>query len=404
MLINKYAGNKEFMQVIASVFPDIVSTFGKYNKGELLRPAFLSILMSDAECKHIVVYLPEILSHLIRKNSSKEDIEEDKYQEEDKKFDETVMRRIKDLWAVAETGPWRTLVIYIELIPKLHYSAITEFNIHYLEAIWTVFTNANSEVKRAAIKSMCRLLVCNTSSTTRKNALKKLMGLSCASSFYERREFITFCTTATEIFAFSLINTLELLKSYLQLSVDRVPNIRLSFAKSAVKMWTYGIDESFRKDLLAALNSLQTDKNAEVRKVAEKAYNFITEHYDEIIKGDTLRLKQNESKESKERELEQRQSEEEKELGFKVFGIEKKYGINAALKKNQERQIKKRLSNTILTNPKSNIKGSKKTSRAGKESSIKVYNIENPKSSLKIKNKAVSPINKGIKKTGKKKK
>lgn len=342
------------------------------------------------------------MSHLIRKSPSKEDVEEDKHQEEDKKFDETVTKRIEGLWAVAGTGPWRILVAYVELIPKLHYSATAEFNTHYLEAIWAVFANGNNEVKRAAIKSMCKLLVCNTSSAARKDALKKLMGLSCADSFYNRRHFTELCTTAMEAFAFSLINALELLKSYLQLSVDRVPNIRLSFAKSAVKMWTYGIDEGFRRDLLAALNSLQTDKNAEVRKVAEKAYNFLTEHYDEIIKGDALRQKQNESKESKERELEQRQSEEEKELGFKAFGIEKRYGINAALKKNQERQIKKRLSNTILTNPKSSIKGSKKTSRAGKESSIKVYSIESPKSGLKIK--SASPISKGIKKTGKKKK
>jgi len=381
--------------VIASVFADIVFTFGKYNKGILLRPAFTNIFNSENGYKLIINRLPEILIHLTYDKFSKVSGEDEEQEQEDRKFTEAVMQRIKDLWTIKEKGPWREFASFIEIIPRLPYChLITSYNTHYLENIWNSFSNSNNEIRTVSIKSLCKLLICNSSSIARKDMIGKIMKLGSASSFYERRYFFVFCIAAIETFAFSLIENIGLLKAYLQLSVDPVANIRLCFVKYATKMWSQGINEIFRKDLMEALNMLKTDKNTEVRNMAVKAYNFLTEHHDEIVKGDVLRKKKNESKEEQEEALKQKQEEEKTPSPSPIHHkLERKNTACIMYKGGQKRQVMKKLSGTIMTIPKSTLKDGKKTSCGRKESNTKVHTVEDSKSALKSRSKMTSPKN-----------
>ena len=218
------------------------------------------------------------------------DLPEEK-QEEEKNFKDIVGARIRTLWEQQKN--WRLALPIMEIIPKVQtYFPIVTFNNFYLTKFLDLLKDGNNEVRKVAIKGLCKLLAYNKFAHKRKEVLTKILSFATSSCFYERKQFLIFCNFAIQELAPSLITEIKLFDRYFLLAADNVSNIRFSFIKYAIKIWTYSDDDN-RKKIMSILNRMIEDKNKDVKIVAEKVYNFLVEHSDEIAKSDALRRQNN---------------------------------------------------------------------------------------------------------------
>eukprot|EP00826_Nyctotherus_ovalis_P003406 TRINITY_DN10693_c0_g2_i2.p1 TRINITY_DN10693_c0_g2~~TRINITY_DN10693_c0_g2_i2.p1 ORF type:complete len:419 (-),score=86.98 TRINITY_DN10693_c0_g2_i2:135-1391(-) len=328
--INKRVHDPLYLPHIASVFPEILLAFSKHKKALSLRPCFIAVLMNiSKELYDIVIpYLPEILTKLMPDPVCRE--QKGELQSEETSFREAIMMQVKRIWKAKGT-PWRSLIVFIESVWKTQaHFPLELYNHYFLDEFLIALKTSNSEVQKILLQAICRLLVCSHSASKREEVLGKLVALSSSKSFYERRQFLAFCSLAVENFAQSVTARVELLKHYLKLAVDRVANVRLGFLSCAVTVWKHTPVES-RNDILEAVESLRQDEDREVSSMGSSISTYMKTHGAIILKDDALRRKENEYRENVEKALVEREreaQEEKKKLNqpsiFKIKSVRKK--------------------------------------------------------------------------------
>jgi len=323
-VINEKIQDPVYFPHISKIFAEIVTVFEKFGKSELLRPAFCKIFFADFKDSYLDILkdLPKIVNSLFSQNDFDTETEEIKKKlEEDLKFKNEIMNRIKDLWNVHEKGAWRSFVTLIDIIPDLqHLFPLVEYNHYFIDKLWTIYQKSNNEIKQISLKSICKFLLSPHYSSKRKEHLTKIIDLAISPSFYDRRQFLYLSDFIVETFACSILKEIGFYKKFIRLGTDKVPNIKLGFCKHAQKIWTFSIfDEenkdcgNIRSEILTILNMLKVDQNSEVRNISEKVHTFILENREKIIKGDSTRLARDSQKEELEKELRSKEEEEMEE-------------------------------------------------------------------------------------------
>ena len=106
-----------------------------------------------------------------------------------------------------------------------------------------------------------------------------------------------------EYFSLATLNKFEVLRKYLQLSKDKVPNIRLGFLTSAMKIWSY--TPKNRDYIFIVFMRLKNDPNNEIKNTVEKIIKELKINPERIAKDDEVKLVEDKLKENKEIKLQE---------------------------------------------------------------------------------------------------
>ena len=302
-----------YFRPIAKVFSEVVLAFGKYGKAHLIQSAFQNVFTADSKeyYKDVLEKLPELFPYLIPKED--EDIKEDL------KFKEFIIKRIKKLWS--ENSTWRELATLIKVISRTQeFLALNSYVNYYVDEFFTHIMKGNNEIQKLSIEGICRLLISCQDLVKRNETFEKLNQLRYG-GYYDRKRFIIFCSFAVEFFAPSLLEKFKLFENYITLSEDKVTNIKLSYLKSYIKIWTYATNTIIRNNITETLKKLKDDENAEVKKSSMKVFDYFVKNKTDIIKGDEDRMKNNKLKEEQECDLQTKKDiqEEIKQEEFTLF-------------------------------------------------------------------------------------
>ena len=309
--INSKIKNHTYLPIIAPIFPDIVLVFAKYNRAHLFKDSFLKIFLFDLNNFYtdILARLPELLPLLLNRSKDKE-LNKDEHDAE-VSFKDSIMRRINILWQTRNVA-WRKYFILIDIIPKIQsYFPLNVYNNYYLDEFFSTLKNCNNALQKSIMEGIWKLLTYNYYFEKRNDIFKKITCLSDSNSFYDRRQFLLFCNYAVEYFFLATLNKFEVLNKYLQLSKDKVPNIRLGFLNNAMKIWSY--TPKNRDDIFIVFMRLKNDPNNEVKNTVEKIIKELKINSERIAKNDEVNLVEDKLKENKEYKLKELEETDKQE-------------------------------------------------------------------------------------------
>ena len=331
--------NAEF----AKVFPDVLTIYHEYYKEERMKPYFVSLFWNPniSYAKGLFPNLSLILAQLSQAKKEDEDnveepvlapsaaqhsVEEKKTvnKPNDAEFFAKTLRRIRELWSMSKSWPWKDQESFIKAIPELKSTfKLEDYSNYFLDELFVTVRNGNRQTKAAAIRCICDLVSHNYYAKKRTETFTKLMDLGKSSSnYYDRHHFLVFCETALEYFSFKLLQELKLFDQFFKLTDDKVSNIRLKAISVSVPIWKC-VDEPLREEIQEKLNTLRNDKNKEVRNFADTMFTQIQSKGAEFRKHDPLTAEHNKLRAELERNLLVKEQEEwkrrkEEELSLKA--------------------------------------------------------------------------------------
>jgi len=316
--------NNEFIMNFAKNFHNLQSAYNDYGKESRLKQSF-NIMLWNENLKYVRSFMSNLVNILTKflhikkesdeeNSSSEEENVPEKYEEskeDDFEFKQKILTRIKEIWKLSKTWPWREQENFIQILSELQdiYS-IEEFNNYFLDELLMVSKTGNRKTKSTALKVICEFLTRNHYSKKRTEIFNKLIDFSKSTSYIDRHHYLVFIETAIEYFSFSLLNSYKLFERYLYLTEDRITNIKLKCISVAISLWK-SADEPTRDEIQDKLNNLRNDKNKDVRNHAEITYTQLQSKAPEYRKNDYLNIEHNKLHEEAEKCLIIKEEEED---------------------------------------------------------------------------------------------
>lgn len=177
---------------------------------------------------------------------------------------------IKETWNNVKKNSWRSCCkIMAVIFPIQKYFSPQDFNEFFLKEAVETIKEGNNQTRKSASKLFCDLLLHNYHSSTRTAFMSTVIALSTSASCYERIGYTYFVEIAVRCFSREFLANNQLLEHFLELSNDKITNLRLRFINASQSLY-FNVENKWQGLLMERLNNQQNDKDKEIKKKANK--------------------------------------------------------------------------------------------------------------------------------------
>ena len=128
----------------------------------------------------------------------------------------------------------------------------------------------NTQTKEEACHCLAKILKYQHNSTMRDELLGMINKEMCQSAnWIQRKAFIYFCKYAVQLMSRDFFKKF-FMKDYIQMSLDKVPHVRMEFANAMLTIKPYfDVDVDLSLELMDILSSLNNDSDRDVLEAVE---------------------------------------------------------------------------------------------------------------------------------------